>query len=358
MKNSIKVLGLVLLGLGMLNISCRSEEFESIGDVPEQSIQANTTVANLLVRTAMKDGSTDNILDQASCFSIAFPVNVIANGTELTIENEEDLDEIEVIFEESDEDTDTLEIIFPVTIVYSDYTEAEVTSAEELDDLAEACPGENEDDEDIECVDIVYPINVSIFNPTTELFDTITLQNDKKLHDFIDGLDADDIVNIEFPIVLVLSDDTELEVSDLDGLESALEEAIDSCDEDDDNDFMDDNCNDCTVEQLQAAFADCPDFVVNKFSLDAQNLKSQYDHLSFNFQADGTVSASSDTENFSGTWSASGSENDIFLVLDITDLNDFNLEWNVNRILDTPGVTMITLIQGDGNVLRFKDECN
>ncbi|TAI48097.1 hypothetical protein [Flagellimonas allohymeniacidonis] len=355
MKNGVRLLSVFILALSLLNISCREEEFESIGPVPEQSLQADSNVANLLFRTSLKDGSEDNILDQASCFSIALPVTVIANSTEITIEKEEDLDEIELIFEESDEDTDTLEIVFPVTIVYSDYTEVGVASAEELEDLAETCP---EEDEDIECVDIIYPINISIFNPSTELFDTITLENDEMLNDFIEGLDEDDIVNVEFPILLVLTDDTELEATNLEELENFIEDVIDDCDEDDDNDFDDDNCNDCTVEQLQAAFAECPDFGVNKFSLNGENLKSQYDDLAFDFQEDGSVTATSNTENFSGTWSATGSGNDIIMVIDIVDLDDFNLEWTVNRILETPGRTKITLHEGDGNILRFQDACN
>ncbi len=357
MKNTAKILSLIVLSLSMLTTSCRKEESEFIGTAPELSLQSDSNAANLLFRTSLKDGSADNILDKASCFSIELPVTVIANGTEITVEIEENLDEIELIFEESDEDMDTLEIIFPVTIIFSDYTEAEVSSAEALDDLAKTCPGENEDDEDIECVDIVYPVTVSIFNPSTELFDTITLENDEMLHDFIDGLGEDDIVNVEFPILLALTDGTELEVSDLDELENVIEGFIDACDEDDDNDFDDDNCNDCTVEQLQAAFAGCPDFGVNKFSLNGENLKSQYDDLAFDFQEDGNVSATSDTENFSGTWSATGSGNDIILVIDITNLDDFNLQWTVNRILETPGRTKITLYEGDGNVLRFQDAC-
>lgn len=358
MKNTAKILGLIVLALSMLYTSCRKEESEFIGTAPEQSLQAGSNVANLLFRTSLKDGSEDNILDGASCFSIQFPVTVIANGTEITVENEEDLEEIEIIFEESDEDTDTLEIVFPVTIIFSDYTEAIVSSAEELQDFADTCPDENEEDDDIECIDIVYPISISVFDSNTEMFDAITLENDEMLNDFIDQLDENDIVEVEFPILLVLTDGSELEIMDLIDLEDTLEGFIEACDEDDDNDFDDDNCNKCTVEQLEAALAECPDFGVNKFSLNGQNLKSQYDGLSFNFQEDGTLLVTSNMENFSGTWTASGSGNGITLTIDIMDLSDFNLEWTLNRILDTPGVTMITLKEGDGNTLRFKDSCN
>lgn len=358
MKKSTKLFSIWVLTLVLLNVSCRKEEFESIGATPEQNIQADSRVANLLFRTSIKDGSEDNILDMASCFSISLPVTVIVNGMEIDIETEEDLEEIETIFEESDEDTDTLEIVFPVTIVFSDYTEETVSSAEELEGFAETCPDENEEDEDIECVDLVYPITVSVFNPTTELFDTIVIENDEMLHDFIMGLGEDDIANIEFPISLVLANGTELEASNLDELEELIEEVKDDCDEDDDNDFSDDNCDGCTVEQLEASFAQCNDFRVNKFKLGTDNLKSQYDDLVFNFQDDGSVIATSDTESFLGTWSASGSGNDITMVLDIIGLDDFNWSWTVNRILDTPGVTMITLEEGDGNTLRFKDGCN
>ncbi len=358
MKNTVKILNIVLLVLSMLITSCRKEESEFIGNAPEQSLGAGSNAANLLFRTSLKDGSADNILDQASCFSIELPVTVIANGTEITVETEEDLDQIEIIFEESDEDTDTLEIVFPVTIIFSDYTQELVSSADELDSFADTCPGENEVDEDIECVDIAYPISISIFDSNTELFDSITLENDEMLYDFIEQLDEDDVVEVEFPILLVLTDGSELEISDLEGLENTIESFIEACDEDDDNDFSDDNCNDCTVEQLQAAFAGCADFGVNKFSLNGENLKGQYDDLSFDFQGDGTVTVTSDMENFSGTWSASGSGNDIIMVINIPSLNDFNASWNVNRILETPGITKITLNEGDGNTLRFQDACN
>ncbi len=357
MKNAVKFFHLTLIVLFVFNTACRKEEFEFEGAQPDQSLQANSNVANLLFRTSLKDGSPDNILDQASCFSIALPVTVIANGTEITIENEEDLEEIEILFEESDEDTDTLEIVFPVTIIFSDYTETIASSQEELDNFAATCPEENAEDDDIECVDIVYPISIAIFNPNTELFDTLSLENDEMLNDFIEGLDEDDIVNVEFPILLTLTDGTEVEVEDLEALENTIESVIDDCDEDDDNDFDDDNCNDCTVEQLQAAFAGCSDFGVNKFSLNGENLKSQYDDLSFDFQEDGTLTATSPMDVFAGTWSATGEGNDIILVIDIPDLGDFNADWNVNRILETPGVTMITLKEGDGNILRFKDAC-
>ena len=358
MKNPIKLFSFLIVSLTIMNTSCRKEESEFIGTSPEQGLEANSNVANLLFRTSLKDGSEDNILDLASCFSIKLPVTVLANNTELTIEKEEDLDQIELIFEESDDDTDTLEIVFPITIVFSDYTEADISNEDELEGFAETCPEENAEDEDIECIDIQYPIDISTFDSNTELFDNISLENDEELNDFIEDLDDNDVVTIDFPIVLVLTDGVEIEVNDLDELENTIENLKDSCDEDDDNDFYDDNCNECTIEQLEAALTSCANFVVNKFSLNGENLKNQYDELSFNFQEDGSINVNSDTETFSGTWSATGIGNDIVVVIEITGLDDFNLTWNLNRILATPGVNKVTLRLDNDNVLRFQDTCN
>ncbi|MBT8222801.1 MAG: hypothetical protein KJN96_06490, partial [Eudoraea sp.] len=70
MKNTIKLLSLLLLGITLINTSCRQEESEFIEAPQEESLKANSNVASLLSKTAMKDGSDDNIIDNASCLSV------------------------------------------------------------------------------------------------------------------------------------------------------------------------------------------------------------------------------------------------------------------------------------------------
>lgn len=47
---------------------------------------------------------------------------------------------------------------------------------------------------------------------------------------FVEGMDGKDVVNIKFPVTVILSDKSEIQVTDLNGLESVIEIAKDDCD--------------------------------------------------------------------------------------------------------------------------------
>ena len=252
----------ILLLLSLALFSCRQEEMEII-EAPEEEVLANS-VANLLRRTATNDGSYDNILDGASCFNIKLPVTVIANGIEVVIETEDDIDIVEDIFDEFDDDTDTLEIIFPITIVLQDFTEVVINTQEELNAAAAQCPGDNEEDDDIECIDIQYPITASIFNQNNELIETIVITSDQELYTFLINIDPSTIVSFDFPITVILFDGTTVVVNNFIELESVITSAIDACDEDDDNDPNDDDCDNCTTQQLEDVLTGCTDWMIVK----------------------------------------------------------------------------------------------
>ena len=49
-------------------------------------------------RVAINDGSVDNILDRANCFTIKYPVTVNANSEDVTVNNEAELNDVEAMF--------------------------------------------------------------------------------------------------------------------------------------------------------------------------------------------------------------------------------------------------------------------
>ena len=153
MRNVLKIFTLLMVA-SLFAISCRQEESVLIEGPQDEVLKANSAVASLLQRTAMRDGSDDNIVDNANCLSIEFPFTVIVNGMPITVTSMEDLDKVEDNFDEFDDDDDTLEITFPITIGLSDFSNIEVNSIDEFENLADACEGENEFDDDIECIDI------------------------------------------------------------------------------------------------------------------------------------------------------------------------------------------------------------
>ena len=134
---------------------------------------------------------------------------------EIIVDSEEDFDTIEDIFDEFDDDIDELDFIFPITIILSDFTEMYINNATELETLIDDCPGENETDDDIECIDFQYPISYSVFNQNNELIETVTINNDQEHYDFIDNIDDSDIVSINFPLTLILSDGSTVTVTNI-----------------------------------------------------------------------------------------------------------------------------------------------
>lgn len=356
MKKTPKLLSVLLILLTILIVSCRQEENEFIEATPEETLKANSNVANLLLRTSMKDGSHDNIIDNASCFSVDLPVTVNVNGLEIIVDTEEDFDTIEDIFDEFDDDEDDLVILFPITIVLSDFTSVTISSFEEFENFLDDCNGENLEDDDIECADIKYPVSTSIFDINNELIGTLNINNDQELYNFIDDLEDTDIVNVGFPIVVILSDGTEVEAFNLNQLEDILEDAKDDCDEDDDNDFDDDDCENCSTDQLADVLTGCDNWMVDKLERNDNNLEDNYIGYQFNFNADGTLTATFNNDSYPGSWESSGSGENISVEINIPNLPDFNDTWNLHEIKQQINENQVDLRIGDDR-LRFESDC-
>ena len=71
--------------------------------------------------TVTNDGSVDDIMDDADCFSVDLPVTVLVNDLSITINTLSDLQLIEDIYNEFDTDEDSLEFSFPITIILYNY---------------------------------------------------------------------------------------------------------------------------------------------------------------------------------------------------------------------------------------------
>lgn len=355
MKKSLRI-PIFLISLVLLNLSCRKEEFVSIPG-PEEQPLANSMVADLLERTALNDGSNDNIIDNANCFNVELPVTVKVNGLDILVDSEEDFATIEAIFDEFDDDDDVLEIMFPITIVLADFSEVVVADQTEFNSFSASCNGENVEDDDIECLDIQYPITASIFNQTTELFDNLSITSDLQLYNFIEDLDSDDIVDISFPLEVVLFDGSKQSVLNLDELEEVIDNAKDSCDEDDDFDYNDDDCDNCNTSQLADLLTGCTDWSVDKLERNDQDLEDAYAGYQFNFAVDGTMTAATNTNSFSGTWESSGSGNSIAVTLNIPNLGDFNATWVLHEIEQSGSENEVDLRLGDDR-LRFESNCS
>ena len=206
MKSLLKFLPITFFTL-LIFTSCQDEIFEETPINEEEVLVANSTLASSMRSTATMDGSLDNIIDHANCLSIELPVTVVVNGLEIIIDSVEDYEVIEAIFDEFSGDDDNLEIVFPITIILSDFTEITINNYDELENFIGECSGENEIDDDIECIDFQYPITISIFNSEFQVIDTVTINSDNELYNFIENeLDDNVLASLNYPVTMILSD--------------------------------------------------------------------------------------------------------------------------------------------------------
>ncbi|WP_370091281.1 hypothetical protein [Winogradskyella sp.] len=353
---TLKPILLLVLGVLFTMTSCRTEDDLAIDPPTEETIKANSTIANLMANVAINDGSLDNIIDNASCLSVQLPVTVTVNNIEITINDEDGYQDIEDIIDLFDDDIDSVVISYPITVILTDYSTVVVNSDSELAALTANCVGENEDDDDIECIDFQYPITASVFDENNDLINTITINNDNDMYDFIDDLDEFAAVTINFPITVIFADGSTQTINFIQELEDAIEAADDTCDEDDDNDFDDDDCDNCTTNDLETVFADCSEWTVDKLERNDNDLEDNYVGYIFEFNSDGTILVTQGSNTFNGTWEASGSGNNISVVINITGLPDFNDTWNLHEIEQDDDEVDVDLRLGDDR-LRFESDC-
>ena len=240
----------------MLTMSCQNEETEIINPSNEDIIEGESTAANLMLRMASNDGSEDNIVDYANCLEVVLPVTVTANGVTITIQSVADYSQLENILDAFTNDDDQVNITFPITVTLNNYTEIQITSQQELEELIDDCLGENEDDDDIECIDFVYPVSFSIYNTDFQVINTVTINTDEALYNFLEDLDGPILASLDFPVTLITASGNNVIVNNNQELEVAISDADGTCDEDDDYDWNDDD-NNCTDENVELNLKEC-----------------------------------------------------------------------------------------------------
>ena len=67
----------------------------------------------------------------------------------------------------------------------------------------------------IECIDIQYPITALVFNQNNELIETVIINSDEELFEFLEDIDEDTIVTFDFPITVILWDGTTVIINNL-----------------------------------------------------------------------------------------------------------------------------------------------
>ncbi|MCF8274897.1 MAG: hypothetical protein K9I95_13815 [Flavobacteriaceae bacterium] len=336
----------------LMVMSCQEEVVEITEPTEGEALVATSELTSLMKSTSTKDGSEDNIIDNANCLSVNFPVSVIANGVEIVINSKEDYALIETAFNESDDDDDSLEIVYPITVTLSDFSEVKVNNLQELLVLVQQCTGENQDDDDIECIDFQYPFSFSVYNTSFQVIEVVTIESDRQLYRFIYRVRQGEVfASINFPITMVLSDGSIVVVNNNQELQQTIKAAKDTCNEDDNNDYHDD---DFTKDRLDNLLMTCP-WVVYEMQRNQNNLNDLYREYTIAFYPENVVKVRRrNGDLLTGIWTTRITDRGALIKLEFDTLVDFSLEWFVYDI----EYGRIKLFQEGGNKIILTKNCD
>jgi hypothetical protein len=285
---------LLIFLIGMLFLSCQKEEEIFIDDNEEETITANSTLTNLLIRTSQNAGVLDNIIDGNSCSTLVYPVTVFANGQEVVLQGPEDLQIVLDIFNQFPNDPDTLEIVFPITVTLEDFTEVTINSQAELDALIEACENGGGGSA-IACLDLVYPVTFFIYDANQQQTGTQTVNNDLELFIFLSNLESGAFISIDFPVSVILDDGSLVTVNSNQELEQLITQCVNSG-----------GSNPDPINQAQFETDLTTDVWYITYFFDDYDETSNYQGYEFNFATNNTAQATNGSNTVNGIWSFTG----------------------------------------------------
>ncbi|MDX1285518.1 MAG: hypothetical protein R3182_10920, partial [Draconibacterium sp.] len=313
MKKTYFLRLILLVFLGVFIFSCQKEEEEHIDETEEETINSNSQLTDLLLRTSQNPGAYDDIIDGNSCAAVILPVTVIANGQQVTVNTPEDINIIKDIFNLFPNDTDTLEIMFPISLELFDYTQVTITNQTELDALAATC---DIADAEIGCLNIVYPISFFTYNTNQQQTGTVTITNDWELFDFLHRLGPDDFISIDFPITVQLEDGSSVEVNTNQQLQALIVDCVANTNEDP-----------IDISQFEEDLTTGIWYV--DYFFDDYDETDNYAGYEFTFALDGTAQSVKSGVVISGTWAlVENFRLDLFFGSSVP-LNELDEDWEI-----------------------------
>ncbi|WP_222983409.1 hypothetical protein [Flagellimonas meishanensis] len=135
------------------------------------------------------------------------------------------------------------------------------------------------------------------------------------------------------------------------------DDSSDDSNDDSSNSNLDNDCSGCTVEQLTEVLTGCSDWFVEKLERGDADLEAAFTGYDFNFSSDGSITITTGSDTFSGTWEATGSGNNIQVVLAIADLSDIPDTWTLHEIELYNGESNVDLRINGEDRLRFRNGC-
>jgi hypothetical protein len=336
----IQLLYVFLFSLVLTN--CQKEEEEIITQPPTpDNIVVGSQLAKLLTRTAQNPTQCDNVIDGNSCFSVQLPVTVTVNGTQVNVTSEAGYQTVQDIKDVYTTDNDIVYFTYPIILKYKNFDSQVITNYTEFHNVVLSCPSDDGLNE-IDCISINYPVVINIYNTNNQVANTLTVQNNKQMYNFINDLTPNVIATIVYPISGTDSNGQNVTISSNDELENFIESSIDDCGDD--------------VGSGNATFTEVitsGSWHVTYFDHDGEIETSSYIGYNFTYNSNNTVTVVKNSASTSGTWSfyTDSSYNKLDLNFNDSNLEELNEDWTILEY--TESVIRLKHASGGGGEIHY-----
>lgn len=308
----------------LILFSCQKEETEIIDETQTpENIILDSPLAKLIARTSQNPTAVDNVLDNSSCFSVQLPVTVTVNSVVITVASTADYMLVKNAIDASNSDDDIVHFSYPITIRFKNFVTQVITNSNQFNAILNGCSDDGFDE--IDCIAIVYPINVNVYNSNNQIANTIAIQNNTQLFNFIATLSNGIVATIEYPILVTNSNGINVVITNNSQLESFIDDAID-------------DCNDVVIgtNPTFTSILTTGTWRVSYFFEDYDET-SYYTGYYFTFLANGTTTVVKNSITLNGTWSTyvDNNQNKLDLIYDGATLDEIEEDWRITEYTST-----------------------
>lgn len=325
--------------VGLVLMSCQSEENEIIQD-SNQNLTNASPLTTLVTRVTQNPTSGDNIIDNSSCFSVILPVTVIVNSQNIVVSTQADYQTVQDAIDAFSNDDDIVNFVYPITIQYQNFSTQVLQDSNDLDDVLDDC-GEDDGFDEIDCISFNFPIVINVYDTNNQLANTITINNNTELYNFLENLEDNEYVAIQYPISLIDSNGDSITITNNNQLEDVIEDSIDDCDDSPSG-------GGGSSSTLSSIIVDGSWHV--SYFFDDTDETTDYAGYVFTFNTNGTSLAVRNTTSLNGTWSNymdSGDEK-LELIFDGLTLDELEDDWEVIEFTTTQ-IRLKDVSGGDGS---------
>lgn len=301
-------------------LSCQDEGETIVQDTTNNFTKASP-ISLLISRVSQYETTIDNVLDGTSNCSIKLPAHVTVNNQYVYVISEANFQQVQDIKDESNSDDDKVHFSYPITMVYPNYYEHVVANEAEFEYIMSQY-GDDSAYHEVSCLDFNYPISINTYNTNNQVGNTVTIQTDAQLYNFIHGLTASQIVGFVFPITLTKSGSQQITINNNIQLENAINDAV----------------NSCNAGPVPTSLSD---ILTNgswhiSYCFYGNDETGYYSGYNFTFNPNGNVVVVKNSTTIEGDWDISGGMYQrLELHFDGSQLHDLETNWDVQEVTPT-----------------------